>query len=61
MLTIYHRPGAGRPIRLVWALEEAGADYDLVVITPEACLAWAGVFTVLATVLVLRWRRRAEE
>jgi glutathione S-transferase len=35
MLTVYHRPGAGRPIRLVWALEEAGADYDLVVITPE--------------------------
>ncbi len=35
MLTVYHRPGAGRPIRLVWALEEAGADYDLVVLTPE--------------------------
>ena len=35
MLTVYHRPGAGRPIRLVWALEEAGADYELVVLTPE--------------------------
>ncbi len=35
MLTVYHRPKAGRPIRVVWALEEAGADYDLVVITPE--------------------------
>jgi glutathione S-transferase len=35
MLTVYHRPGAGRPIRVVWALEEAGADYDLVVLTPE--------------------------
>jgi glutathione S-transferase len=35
MLTVYHRPGAGRPIRVVWALEEAGADYELVTITPE--------------------------
>jgi glutathione S-transferase len=35
MLTVYHRPGAGRPIRVVWALEEAGADYEVVTITPE--------------------------
>jgi glutathione S-transferase len=35
MLTVYHRPGAGRPIRVVWALEEAGAEYEVVTITPE--------------------------
>jgi glutathione S-transferase len=35
MLTVYHRPSAGRPIRVVWALEEAGAEYELVIITPE--------------------------
>jgi glutathione S-transferase len=35
MLTLYHRPGAGRPIRVAWALEEAGAEYDVVLITPE--------------------------
>jgi glutathione S-transferase len=35
MLTVYHRPGAGRPLRVVWALEEAGAEYDVVVLTPE--------------------------
>jgi glutathione S-transferase len=35
MLTVYHRPGAGRPLRVVWALEEAGAEYDVVTITPE--------------------------
>ncbi len=34
-LTVYHRQGAGRPIRLVWTLEEAGADYDLVVMDAE--------------------------
>ena len=34
-LTVYHRQGAGRPIRLVWTLEEAGADYDLVVMDTE--------------------------
>lgn len=34
-LTVYHRQGAGRPIRLVWTLEEAGADYDLVVMDLE--------------------------
>jgi len=35
VLTLYHRPRAGRPIRVAWALEEAGAEYDVVVITPE--------------------------
>jgi hypothetical protein len=34
-LRVYHRVGAGRPIRVVWALEEVGADYELVMITPE--------------------------
>jgi glutathione S-transferase len=34
-LRVYHRAGAGRPIRAVWALEEAGADYELVTITAE--------------------------
>jgi len=35
MLTLYHRPWAGRPVRPAWALEEAGAEYEVVVITPE--------------------------
>jgi glutathione S-transferase len=35
MLTLYHRPRAGRPIRVAWTLEEAGADYEVVIITPE--------------------------
>lgn len=35
MLTLYHRPHAGRPIRVAWALEEAGAEYEVVIITPE--------------------------
>jgi glutathione S-transferase len=34
-LRVYHRAGAGRPIRVVWALEEAGADYELVTLTAE--------------------------
>ena len=34
-LRVYHRVGAGRPIRVVWALEEVGADYELVTITQE--------------------------
>ena len=34
-LRVYHRAGAGRPIRVVWALEEVGADYELVTITGE--------------------------
>jgi glutathione S-transferase len=35
MLTLYHRPHAGRPVRIAWALEETGADYEVVVLTPE--------------------------
>ena len=34
-LRIYHRVGAGRPIRVVWALEEVGADYELVTMSAE--------------------------
>jgi len=34
-LRVYHRPGAGRPIRVVWALEEVGADYELVTMSAE--------------------------
>jgi len=34
-LRVYHRVGAGRPIRLVWALEEVGGDYELVTMSPE--------------------------
>ena len=34
-LRVYHRTGAGRPIRVVWALEEVGAEYELVTLTPE--------------------------
>ncbi|HWE32691.1 MAG TPA: glutathione S-transferase family protein [Solirubrobacteraceae bacterium] len=34
-MRLYHRNGAGRPIRLAWTLEEAGADYEVVVISPE--------------------------
>ena len=34
-LRVYHRDKAGRPIRVVWALEEVGAEYELVTIGPE--------------------------
>jgi len=32
---LYHREGAGRPPRVRWALEEAGAPYDFVVMDSE--------------------------
>jgi glutathione S-transferase len=35
LLRVYHRVGAGRPIRVVWALEEVGADYELVTMSAE--------------------------
>jgi glutathione S-transferase len=34
-MRIYHRPGAGRPIRVIWTLEELGVPYELVVMSPE--------------------------
>src|SRR5665213_2282184 len=34
-LRVYHRVRAGRPIRVVWALEEVGADYELVTMSAE--------------------------
>jgi glutathione S-transferase len=34
-LRVYHRQGAGRPIRVVWTLEEVGADYELETISAE--------------------------
>jgi hypothetical protein len=35
MMRVYHRRGAGRPIRIAWTLEEIGAPYDLVTMTSE--------------------------
>jgi glutathione S-transferase len=35
MLRLHHREKAGRPLRVRWALEEAGADYDFAVMTQE--------------------------
>jgi glutathione S-transferase len=34
-MRIYHRPGAGRPIRTLWALEEAGLPYELEIVSAE--------------------------
>jgi glutathione S-transferase len=35
MLRLHHREKAGRPPRVRWALEEAGADYEWAVMTQE--------------------------
>jgi glutathione S-transferase len=35
MPRLYHREGAGRPARVRWALEEAGAPYDFIVMDSE--------------------------
>jgi glutathione S-transferase len=33
---VFHRPGAGRPVRALWALEEAGIPYELELVSKEA-------------------------
>jgi glutathione S-transferase len=35
MMRVFHREGAGRPLRIMWVLEELGAPYELVVMTRE--------------------------
>src|SRR5689334_17454223 len=34
-MRVFHREGAGRPLRTIWTLEEVGAAYELVVMTRE--------------------------
>jgi glutathione S-transferase len=34
-MRVYHRPGAGRPLRALWALEEAGIPYELEIVSKE--------------------------
>jgi glutathione S-transferase len=34
-MRVYHREHAGRPVRIVWTLEEIGAPYELVILTRE--------------------------
>jgi glutathione S-transferase len=34
-MRVYHRPGAGRPVRALWALEEAGLPYELEIVSDE--------------------------
>lgn len=36
-MKLYHRSGAGRPIRVRWALEEAGIDHEVHVMDREEC------------------------
>jgi glutathione S-transferase len=35
MVHVFHREHAGRPVRVVWTLEELGEPYELTVMTPE--------------------------
>jgi glutathione S-transferase len=35
MLRVFHRERAGRPLRILWTLEEVGAPYELTVMTRE--------------------------
>jgi glutathione S-transferase len=35
VMRVYHRERAGRPLRIVWTLEEAGAPYELIEMTRE--------------------------
>jgi glutathione S-transferase len=34
-MRIYYRPGAGRPFRVAWTLEEIGLPYDVTRVNPE--------------------------
>ena len=34
-MRVYHREGAGRPVRIAWVYEELGEPYELVVMTAE--------------------------
>ncbi|MBV9593432.1 MAG: glutathione S-transferase family protein [Actinobacteria bacterium] len=34
-LRVFHRTGAGRPIRVAWTLEEAGLPYEVTILTKE--------------------------
>lgn len=34
-MRVYHRPGAGRPVRIAWMLEEVGEPYELEILTRE--------------------------
>jgi glutathione S-transferase len=34
-LRVFHRSGAGRPIRVAWTLEEAGLPYEVTILTAE--------------------------
>lgn len=36
VLHLYHRPPAGRPIRVAWTLEEVGAEWDLTLLDRES-------------------------
>jgi glutathione S-transferase len=35
VMRVFHRERAGRPLRIIWTLEEAGAPYELEVMTRE--------------------------
>jgi len=37
MMRVYHRANAGRPLRVLWVLEELGEPYELTVISKEDC------------------------
>ncbi len=39
MIRIFHRAGAGRPLRVVWVLEELSEPYELIVISKDECAA----------------------
>jgi glutathione S-transferase len=38
-MLVYHRSGAGRPIRVIWALEEMGLPYELTTVTSDEAAA----------------------